>query len=1063
MEGTRRTYNKVGDWIEKNIGKDVKILDASSGLGYGTADLKKRGFNIEDVEPYQSEERKKNNPATYSSYDDIPKDYDVIISNAVLNVIPDNWRSDVLHNMADHLKPGGIMFINTRKAGEERSIKDKIELDSPQEVLVKRNGKIASYQRFFAPKELKEWVEKELGNGYEVETANDNNSGTKGLAAVVVKKSDADIDRSVREFSPMELSNEDKQRRGDALRKAEPIDVKIKQIVKTKDMSARKAAEKWWKDNVGTSRFYDTEIGLVEINRASVGSSLAHRYSQAKLDAITSLVDGFNNAVYLGSMQDFSRQEGVKSHYFAYPINYNGNQNYVFCRAMQDANKSRLYVHEVFLADNIEKGNTLQTAAFQPHGGITLYKDILANVLTANIGNNSEPSKPRFSRKPGENIFDYASRVSDDMELYRDGELERVNEEFNNRLSSLAANRNQKDRVLKLGRPSRFLIDGGVTDAEIILEFDKLARKSDEGYKNEHPFDVMDVENLPLAIAYPIAVFDNTNGYSSGKVILTELEKDGRNFIVVVQTISQRRKGGVVLEVNRIDTLFPKEERGIVNWFNKGLASNIDKEKALRFIKALPNHPGTITKEELLSATKEVKNFENSKSSDVGRLVGALKDKTDFELYNRLAGEVEARNTEKRIGMTEEERRASLASETEDVAREDQILLRQGLDGIDIMRSEAAATPLKGDEALTALDSIFGENEGSAIPPKISSFAKFKNLFKKPVRTFLGELVQVKDEVWNKILRNNRQDITGTVLPTIENADFAIRDTDGSTLYVKRFKGDGQERMYNVVVVNKHGEVEDYISSVHIKRDNNLRNKIKKGAELFLPNARTTDGTMSRNNSTPGAKVANYSETAKPRFSRKPGESIFDYASRVSEDVDRSVRERVSARDEYEKKVKSKGFQTKEALQNSMLGLQEFMSAIDHASGNKRYIEDIPDFENPILGENRLSSVNKEESHSRLDAVHSPTPTKGVRKPYLRSYTMIYMPFLECMVLWRSGYSIWGLSFKQMKQNFSSEIFLWRECQRHQNPNLGDTDCESSADGDAEGIETTMELLRTGY
>ena len=101
----------------------------------------------------------------------------------------------------------------------------------------------------------------------------------------------------------------------------------------------------------------------------------------------------------------------------------------------------------------------------------------------------------------------------------------------------------------------------------------------------------------------------------------------------------------------------------------------------------------------------------------------------------------------------------------------------------------------------------------------------------------------------------------------------------------------------------------------------------------------------------------------KPRYSRKPGESIFDYASRVSEDVDRSVRERVSARDEYEKKVKSKGFQTKEALQNSMLGLQEFMLAIDHASGNKRYIEDIPDFENPILGENRLSSVNKEEMH----------------------------------------------------------------------------------------------------
>ena len=209
----------------------------------------------------------------------------------------------------------------------------------------------------------------------------------------------------------------------------------------------------------------------------------------------------------------------------------------------------------------------------------------------------------------------------------------------------------------------------------------------------------------------------------------------------------------------------------------------------------------------------------------------------------------------------------------------------------------------------------------------------------------------------------------------------------------------------------------------------------------------------------------------KPRFSRKPGESIFDYASRVSDSVDRSVREIVSARDEYEKKVKSKGFQTKEALQNSILGLQEFMFAIDHASGNKRYIEDIPDFENPILGENRLSSVNKEESHSRFDAVHSPTPTEGVRKPYLRSYTMIYMPLADIFFprMYQTPDGFMAVRIQHMEfviqtdeTEFSSEIFLWRESQRHQNPNLGDADCESSADGDAEGIETTIELLRTG-
>ena len=188
VEGTRKTYGKLGSWIEASLGKDVSILDASSGMGYGTKDLRERGFNIEDVEPYQSEQRKAENPATYDSYSKIEKQYDYIISNAVLNVVPDDWRTDVLHDMAGRLKVGGRLFINTRKAGEEKSIKDKIELDSPREILVRRNGKISSYQRFFTPKELKEWVEKELGDGYEVEVANERNSGTNGLAAVVVTK-----------------------------------------------------------------------------------------------------------------------------------------------------------------------------------------------------------------------------------------------------------------------------------------------------------------------------------------------------------------------------------------------------------------------------------------------------------------------------------------------------------------------------------------------------------------------------------------------------------------------------------------------------------------------------------------------------------------------------------------------------------------------------------------------------------------------------------------------------------------------------------------------------------
>ena len=47
--------------------------------------------------------------------------------------------------------------------------------------------------------------------------------------------------------------------------------------------------------------------------------------------------------------------------------------------------------------------------------------------------------------------------------------------------------------------------------------------------------------------------------------------------------------------------------------------------------------------------------------------------------YMKLAGEVEARNVQSRLGMSAEERRRSLAIETEDVERKDQIFLEDGL------------------------------------------------------------------------------------------------------------------------------------------------------------------------------------------------------------------------------------------------------------------------------------------------------------------------------------------------------------------------------------------------
>lgn len=209
--------------------------------------------------------------------------------------------------------------------------------------------------------------------------------------------------------------------------------------------------------------------------------------------------------------------------------------------------------------------------------------------------------------------------------------LKKVNDAFNQRLDELVKNPNQKDKILRLGRSSSFLKAGGIADADIELEFDKFVRKSGDKYKNNHPFNASDLKNLPMAIAEPIAVFKSTN--ANDHVVLTELQKDGKNFIVAIRAVEQHRKGGVVLEVNQITSLYPKEEKGIINWVNTGRISNVDKEKALHFIEALQPHAGTsITDEELKSAANIINSFETTK--DNGEKFSLKDEKTMFGMHN---------------------------------------------------------------------------------------------------------------------------------------------------------------------------------------------------------------------------------------------------------------------------------------------------------------------------------------------------------------------------------------------------------------------------------------------
>ena len=201
---TIQSYKKFSEFVKRDSrGAEVDVLDASSGLGHGTEWMRSNGMRVDDVEPYPSSNRKK---PTYSSYDDVKKKYDYIISNAVLNVIPEDWRSDLLHNMADKLKPGGKLVINVRGAESiRRQGKDgvtRITLDDASEILVLRpDGSIKAYQMGFTKDELQAWCEDELGEGYTVLKANKENAGgTYDTAVVVIKNNESTTKGSASEL-----------------------------------------------------------------------------------------------------------------------------------------------------------------------------------------------------------------------------------------------------------------------------------------------------------------------------------------------------------------------------------------------------------------------------------------------------------------------------------------------------------------------------------------------------------------------------------------------------------------------------------------------------------------------------------------------------------------------------------------------------------------------------------------------------------------------------------------------------------------------------------------------
>ncbi len=150
--------------------------------------------------------------------------------------------------------------------------------------------------------------------------------------------------------------------------------------------------------------------------------------------------------------------------------------------------------------------------------------------------------------------------------------LEEVNDEFNNKLSTLTE-KNANSVVLNLGRPSEVLVKAGVEDKPMKLYGSKVVKKM-----KKHGFTLSELNNLPKAVADPIAVFDNYRK-EGNRSILTELKTAQGNFLVSVEYGRSRD-----IDFNIVSSVFGKGDGNLKGWLKRGSATYINNEKVQNFL-----------------------------------------------------------------------------------------------------------------------------------------------------------------------------------------------------------------------------------------------------------------------------------------------------------------------------------------------------------------------------------------------------------------------------------------------------------------------------------------------
>lgn len=149
--------------------------------------------------------------------------------------------------------------------------------------------------------------------------------------------------------------------------------------------------------------------------------------------------------------------------------------------------------------------------------------------------------------------------------------VEDINRKFNEELMRQVEGTLPKGHIYKLGFPCEILKSTGFPDLPIELSSTRLEEKSRQ---RNHPYNILEVKNLVLALQKPLGVFAYGDK-SKSQNIITELEFDGKKYLVGI-FFNQIYRG---ISVSDIRGIFHKDTFEWLNWIAQGKALYLDKKK----------------------------------------------------------------------------------------------------------------------------------------------------------------------------------------------------------------------------------------------------------------------------------------------------------------------------------------------------------------------------------------------------------------------------------------------------------------------------------------------------